>query len=172
MKNLIIFFLLFTTINSSYSQSLKKYDIGQSGCQAYFFCDPGTFDISHSEDSSVLYQGVCTNAETHYGIICVKLKTAIQDLPDAETMLTSYMDYLKTAFKVKSYAGYGKGHQLRNNENTLGMIDYWNDEEGRNWKVKGWTDGKFMAVLYAYSSKELTETKVNVFLDGLVLPKQ
>ncbi|MFZ1529032.1 MAG: hypothetical protein WAT19_09795 [Ferruginibacter sp.] len=171
MKKLVFLILSFTMITCSYSQAIKKYEIGQSGCQAYFFCDPGTFDISHSEDSSVVYQGVCINNETAYGIICVKLKTPIADLPGAEDLLGSYMDYLKTAFKIKSFTGYGKGHQLRNNENTRGMIDYWKDEEGKDWKVKGWTDGKYMAVLYAYSSKELTETKVNVFLDGLVLPR-
>jgi hypothetical protein len=48
------------------------------------------------------------------------------------------------------------------------VIDYWTVRKN-NWKVKGWTDGKFIAVLYAIP-KELPESKVNVFLDGLQLP--
>ena len=73
--------------------------------------------------------------------------------------------------KITKSAGYGKGHRLKDNENTRGVIDYWEDNDKNNWKVKGWTDGKFICVLYAYSSKELPEQKVNVFLDGFRLPE-
>ncbi|MES1218659.1 MAG: hypothetical protein ABUT20_24360, partial [Bacteroidota bacterium] len=91
-------------------------------------------------------------------------------LSTAEETAVSYLDFLKTQFKIKAAVGYGKGHRLNNNENTRGIIDYWTDDENENWKVKAWTDGKFITVLYVYSNKELPEAKVNVFLDGLRLP--
>lgn len=163
----IVLFLFKT----GFSQSFKKYEIGSSGCMAYFFCDPGKFQTSFSEDSSAVYTGSCTAADTEYGIICVKLKETVNDAANAEALLISYLDYLKTAFKIKSAVGYGKGHQLRKRPDCHGIIDYWEDESGNNLKVKGWTEGRHIVVLYVLSSKPLAETKVNLFLDGLVLPQ-
>jgi hypothetical protein len=170
MKKLLLLLLLQNCLIVSFSQSLKKYPIGTSGCSAYFYCDPGTFEMSYSDDSSKVYTAECNNDGTGYGVICVKLSVPASDLTAAEDVLVNYLDYLKTSFKIVSAAGYGKGHRLKDREDTRGIIDYWVDEEKENWKIKGWTDGKFIAVLYAYTKKELPETKVNVFLDSYRLP--
>jgi hypothetical protein len=168
MKKLICSFLFFGSITVLYSQSLKKYDIGNSGCVVYSFCDPVKFDMNYSQDSAKVYTSECKNEDAYYGIICIKLAKDISAISEAEAVLVTYLDYLKGAFKITAAAGYGKGHRLKGKENTRGIIDFWKDDEQNNWKVKGWTDGKFMAVLYVYSKKELPETKLNVFLDGLV----
>jgi len=110
-------------------------------------------------------------SDVTYGIICVKLLNTVADLQMAEDLLIAYMDFLKQSFEITSTAGYGKGHRLNNNESTRGIIDYWKDKENNNWKVKGWTDGKHIGVLYAYTNKALPEQKVNVFLDGFRLPE-
>ncbi|MBK8608763.1 MAG: hypothetical protein IPL84_02105 [Chitinophagaceae bacterium] len=168
MKKLFCCLFLVLCVSLSYSQSLKKYAISNSGCSVYSFCDPGTFDMTYSEDSAKVFTSECKGEEAYYGIICIELKEPINDLSIAEEVLVSYLNYLKSAFKIKTAAGYGKGHKLRDKENTRGVLDYWNDEEKNNWKVKGWTDGNFITVLYAYSQKDLPETKVNAFLDGLL----
>jgi hypothetical protein len=170
MKKLLVLLFLLNCFAISFSQSLKKYLVGTSGCAAYFYCDPGEFEMTYSEDSSKVYTAECTNEGTGYGLICVKLKEAAADLTAAEELLVSYLDYLKKSFKITSSAGYGKGHRLKDRENTRGVIDYWTDEEKENWKVKGWTDGNFIAVMYAYSKKDMPEIKVNVFLESFRLP--
>src|SRR5436189_56465 len=58
---------------------------------------------------------------------------------------------------------------LNSNENTRGIVDYWKDKENNNWKVKAWTDGKFIAVLYAYTKTEVPD-KADVFLNSLRFP--
>lgn len=170
MKKLTLLLLLLACLGTSFTQSLKKYAIGASGCQAYFYCDPGTFEMTYSEDSSKVYSAECTNDGTGYGVVCVKLSEALTDLTAAEDLLVTYLDYLKTNFKITSSAGYGKGHRLKDREDTRGIIDYWTDKEKDNWKIKGWTDGKFIAVLYAYNKKDIPEAKVNVFLESFRLP--
>ena len=167
MKKLFFSLLLISSSTALNSQSLKKYEIGNSGCSVYGFCDHGEFDMTYSQDSAKVYTSECGNDDGYYGVICIQFVKEITPVADAEEVLVSYLDYLKTAFKISSAAGYGKGHRLKQNENTRGIIDYWKDDEKNNWKVKGWTDGKFIVVLYVYSKKELSETKVNVFLDGL-----
>lgn len=170
MKKWLLLLFLLDCFNNPFAQVLKKYPISLSGCAAYFYCDPGAFSVSYSEDSSKVYTGECMNDETSYGIVCVKLKESIANIAEAEDLMVAYLDYLKKSFKITSSTGYGKGHRLKQREDTRGIIDYWKDEEKNNWKIKSWTDGKFIAVLYAYSQKELAESKVNVFLDSFRLP--
>jgi len=134
------------------------------------FCEPPLFDVDKSEDSSMVYSSECEKDDVMYGVICVKLIDPVTDLQQAEDLAISYLGYLKLNFEIKKAVGYGKGHRLHDNENTRGIIDYWEDKEKNNWKVKAWTDGKFIGVLYAHSLKELPETKVNVFLDSFRLP--
>ncbi len=167
MIRFILFLVSLFCITSGNGQSVKKYPIGESGCAAYFFCDPGTFNVSYSEDSSKIYTAECITGETGYGLICVQLNQVDLKIDDVEPVMLSYLDYLKTLFKVTSAVGYGKGHRLRGKENIHGIIDYWKDENGMNLKIKSWTDGNFIIFLYARSAKELVETKTNVFLDGI-----
>ena len=152
------------------AQSLKKYPISNSGCSLYMYCKPEKFDFDYSEDSSKVYTGECEVADVNYGVICIKLLKPIEGINEAEEMMISYLDFLKADFHVKSSAGYGKGHILNKNATTRGIIDYWTDTENYKWKVKAWTDGKYIGVLYANTLKELNESKVNVFLDGFRLP--
>jgi hypothetical protein len=106
-----------------------------------------------------------------FGIICVKLMHTSIDLSAAEELLIIYLDFLKGSLNIVKAAGYGKGHRLNNNENTKGILDFWDDNEKNNWKVKAWTDGKFIGVMYAFSKKELPGQRVNIFLDGFRLPE-
>lgn len=169
MKKIILPLLLLISC-TTFSQNLKKYPVSKSGCSYYNYCD-AKFDASKSQDSSDIYTGECAVSDVTYGIICVKLLNTVADLQMAEDLLIAYMDFLKQSFEITSTAGYGKGHRLNNNESTRGIIDYWKDKENNNWKVKGWTDGKHIGVLYAYTNKTLPEQKVNVFLDGFRLPE-
>ncbi|MBL7746219.1 MAG: hypothetical protein JNM19_02225 [Chitinophagaceae bacterium] len=164
MKHFFLAFLLLT-VHCCFSQTLKKYSIGASGCSAYIYCGP-TFDLSKSQDSSTVYAGECTQDGVSYGVICVKLLSPVTDLDMAESLIIQYADFLKANFEITKSAGYGKGHRLNNNENTRGILDYWEDKEQNNWKIKAWTDGKYIGFLYAYSKKELPESKINLFLDG------
>ena len=171
MKRYFPVLLLLLQFHGAFSQTLKKYPVGSSGCSAYISCQP-KFDMSKSQDSSSVYTGECTVAEVSYGVICVKLLNPLTDLAMAEDLLIAYADYLKGSFDITKSAGYGKGHHLNNNENTRGILDYWEDKELNNWKIKAWTDGRYIGFMYAYSKKELPETKVNVFLEGFRFPEK
>lgn len=153
-----------------YGQSLKKYPLAESGCQYYGYCEI-KFEYSKSVDSSAIWSGECIKDSVGYGVICVRLLSPIKEMNLAEDMMIAYADYLKSSFEIKKSAGYGKGHRLQQRENTRGIVDYWEDGEKNNWKIKAWTDGKCIGFLYVYSKKALQEPRVNLFLDGLRLPE-
>jgi hypothetical protein len=165
---LAVTFLLCGT--GAYAQKLKKYAIGASGCSAYFMCNPGNFTVDRSPDSSEIYTAECKDGEAAYGIICVKLNQPVSTMEEAEEMLIAYLDYLKPTLNITNAAGYGKGHKLRNSEDTKGVIDYWKDKAGDEWKIKGWTNKSYLAVLYVAGKKEVPISKANVFLDGFLFP--
>lgn len=169
LKNFVLFLFLILTLTTK-SQVIKKYDIATTGCTFYGYCAPGRFEEDYSPDSSKVYTAECEKDAVHYGIVCVKLLTPVENLNEAEDLLASYLDYLKTNFSIKSAVGYGRGNRLNNNEATRGIVDYWKDDKNNNWKVKAWTDKKFIGVLYAFSAKELPDVKVDIFLNSLRFP--
>lgn len=167
-KAALIFFLLcFST--AGYTQSLKKYAIGNTGCSMYSFCEPDFSKVEFSEDSSAIYKSICDKDEYQYGIICVQLLEGLSDLSSATELGKSYCDYLKTIFEITESAGYGDGHQLNNDDKTTGFIDYWKDKDGAAWKIKCWTNGSFIAFLFITHKDELPSedfTKQELFLNG------
>lgn len=169
MRNSFLVFSILCSCISASSQTLKKYPVGNSGCFLYSYCE-SKYEMSYSEDSSKVFTGECKLGDVSYGIICIKLLYTINDLAAAEDLMVSYADYLKTSFGITKAAGYGKGHHLNNNEATRGILDYWEDKELDKWKIKAWTDGKFIGFMYVYSKKDLPEQKVNAFLDSFRLP--
>lgn len=151
-------------------QALKKYNIGKSGCAAVFYCNPGNFDLTFSPDSSKVYTGECKNGDVTYDVICVKMKEQIKEIPDAEAVLVQYLDYLKSSFQIVTASGYSRGYKLKGKANTSGITDMWKDKDNNNIKIKGWTDGKYIAVLIMISEKDIPQAKANAFLDGIVFP--
>lgn len=171
-------YLLIALISNTFTflfcagQSLKKYPIGNSGCSLYTFCDPGTYAVSYSDDSSLVYTGDCKAVDSlTYGVICVKLKQPVNTGQETEELMIAYLGFLKTAFDIVSSAGYGKGHTMEKKPEARGIIDYWKDKTGDDWKIKCWSDGKYIAVMYVYAKGKMNETpKVNVFLDSFRFP--
>ncbi|HEX2628604.1 MAG TPA: hypothetical protein VHM26_06330 [Chitinophagaceae bacterium] len=166
MKRVLFPALLFLGLYSP-AQSLKKYPVSNTGCSVYMFCDPKRFTVDIDDaDSSNVYTSECYNGEVKYGVMCIQLRIPIT-MSNAEQELIERLDFMKADFSVTDSAGYGRGLQLNNNPNTRGVLDYWKDSESNHWKIKAWTDGTFIAILYAVSKTELPEQKVNVFLEGI-----
>ena len=168
MKPIFFLFFLFAA-SIAHSQGLKKYGVAETGSVVYMYCAP-KWDVDLSEDSSKVYTAECKKDDLSHGVIFIKLLHPVSDLKVAEQMLIDYMDYLKLNFEIISATGYGKGHLLNGEDNTRGVLDYWTDADKNAWKVKGFTDGKQIAVLYAYSNKPLPEPRINVFLESFRFP--
>jgi len=63
---------------------------------------------------------------------------------------------------------------MSSNDKATGIIDYWEDKDGAEWKIKSWTDGNYIGFMYVYAEAKLDsdETKYNVFLDGFRFPEK
>ncbi len=171
MFRLFVLLCSFGVAGSLSAQVIKKYPISNSGCAVYMYCDPKAFTLSYSSDSSMVWTGECDAGNVTYGVITVKLKQPVADLDEAQDLVVSYLDFLKQRFEIAMSVGYGKGSRLKDDPETRGVTDYWQDGSENQWKIKGWTNGKFIGVVYVYTSGQLQETKINVFLDSFKFPK-
>jgi hypothetical protein len=170
MKQFVALLLFLTVGNSTYSQQLKRYPVGQSGCTALFYCDPGAFEHTKSKESSDVYTGKCTAGDMGYGIVCFALKKPLKHIENGDEMLTAYLDKQKKALGIISATGYAKGQRLKSNQDTRGILDYWKTKNGDTWKVECWTDGRYVAFMYASSKTIPHAFKADAFLGGLTFP--
>jgi hypothetical protein len=149
---------------------LRKTLIGNSGCSAYLPEDMPEFEVAFSEDSSYVYTSEAEIGDFVYGCIAVKFFSAFNDyLPaDIENLLSAYMSFLETQFKITSAAGQGKGHSLEGFPEVKGIADFWEDDEDNQYAVMGWANKSNLGVMYIYRKGEqpptgLTEAYFNGF---------
>src|SRR3954464_10744433 len=81
-----------------------------------------------------------------YGIITIKPKEIYADLSDAEKVLLTFMEQLQQSFAIQHTTGMHVETYLHTSKTSI--TNYWQDQEQRDWKVKGWTNGATLAVLY------------------------
>lgn len=173
LRNWLSLFLLLPAISFLCAQSAPRFvktDIADSGAKIYLPGKPAPVEVSLSQDSSLVYTietlDSTTGAYYHFGSIVVNLNQV--DLSgQEEEMLISYMDYLKSAFKIESAAGYGKGHTLSTHPSAKGVLDYWLDEEGTRWIVKGWAAESTIFVMFVYGPEDYPNQQVvDIFFKG------
>lgn len=181
MKKILLFSLLaFFSVSMLEAQEtpvprLKKYDIGDSKCQAYLPAEPETVDISESEDGSTIYSTSVEHGGFTWSVICVRFSEPIDD--DAETlnaMLIAYLDFLQSnVLGIEAAVGYGKGHSLASNPNAVGVIDYWQDAEAIQYAVTGWIDSNNLGVLLLSGKSEYPYyNAAQMFKNGFRFPEK
>lgn len=99
-----------------------------------------------------------------YGVICVEMQHHYDKI-EAYEMLRTYMHKLKGPFYVFHSTGISDS-QNWNQSNCCTLEDYWQDAVGVDCKVKGYTNGSVLAVLYVRNITEADAAKVDLFLDS------
>ena len=81
-----------------------------------------------------------------YGLISIKLKDQFSNLTDAVQVLLRFMQQLQPIFAIQHTTGASVERCLSGSNTTV--VEYWQDIEKLDWKVKGLTDGASIAILY------------------------
>lgn len=183
MKYLVFLFALCFTVCSFAQESaekepiprLEKREILKSGTSAYFpkiassdFDSSYDENLSFSPDSAKVYIASCLYGNYDFSVILVQFNGNPVSTPEEkETLLISYMDFLKESFEIIGSAGYGKGHTLTDYPTAIGVIDYWTDGE-ENIAVKGWIVENQLAIMMLSGVEEYPYfTAQELFLNGI-----
>ena len=163
MENLI----MLLTASLVMFRSAKKFRptrIGATGCTVLL---PSTVDFEHTrnEEGDQIYYADHYEKDCRYGVICAWLSKPLM-AEEASGLLKSYVERLQGPFSAEHSTGV-----LVTSEPTLtypvtAMTDYWQDGQGQDWKVKGYTDGRIVSVLFVKNIGEGEIDKQDAFLDS------
>jgi hypothetical protein len=162
MENLI-FLLTASLVLYQSKKKFRKTFIGNTNCSV-FFSAGAEFGFTKSDEGDELYFSEHTEKNSTYGILCAQLNEMLP-LQEALEIMSTYLSSLQKPFS----ALYSTGAMISNEweqEHCVKLVDYWQDQEQQDWKVKGYTNGHIIAVLYVKNIGDLEVEKQDSFLDS------
>lgn len=163
MENLILFLATSLVIRFSSSKTIKQVFIGDTGCSALLSSD-NRLESSLTQSGDKLYFHEFKDKGVTYGMICVHMNQHYTPA-EAEEMLRSYVDKLRGPLYILHNTGIHEDADW-NSETSKTLVDYWQDHSKKDWKVKGYTNGKTLAVLYVKNIGNADVKKQDYFLDS------
>lgn len=160
MENLLLLFATSLAWRIS-APKFKRYLIGRTGCTSLLLSQETSLHIQSTKDGEQVYFYEHEANGATYGFITVGLKHTCT-LAEAEEILTQYLNRIRQPFGICFHVG---EDALRTGK-QVSFEDYWQDEEGVDWKVKGLTNGKTVAVLYVKNIGCATVKDHDAFLNG------
>jgi hypothetical protein len=173
-KSLIAIFFIAAPFSSAVlaqSSDLIRYDMPQTGAKLYMPLEPA-WDISYSLDSSIVYSTEVLAGNNFFGAIIVKFANSLGD--DTETweeVLKGYLQYLNTnAFLLESVSDIERNDETDIYPFEIGFHEYGKDAEDSFFIIRGWTNDKYLAVLYIAYIDEVDADTREQFLNGFQFP--
>lgn len=165
MENLFIFLATsFAIRRLSAPRKFKNCRIGDTGCSALLFAGDEGLNTTQTRNGDDLYFHEYTENKVTYGLICIRLNKSYE-LDAARELLSVYLRKLKAPFHVAHNTGISADEDW-NQDHSASLLDYWQDKRRLDWKVKGYTDGRHMAVLYVKNIGHTDVNKQDLFLDS------
>lgn len=96
-----------------------------------------------------------------FGLIAVRMKERYEP-EKAEAILIHYISRIRKPFGVVC----NTGMETERTTDAVALTDYWQDEAGTDWKIRGCSDGKLLAVLYVKNIGACLLKEHEDFLNG------
>ncbi|MGE0637432.1 MAG: hypothetical protein AB7G44_03345 [Bacteroidia bacterium] len=151
----------------------KNYPVGTTGYSVLFPADPGAPEFTLNNSELEQYTMEVSSNGKRYGMQLILLGTNFinSDKETLESLLVSYMQLLKLSYDVTSGIGYIREQKHPVNADANGILDFWEDERGAQWAVKGWVDKTVLVVMYVYTPNPDGMNVPYEFLDGFSFKK-
>jgi hypothetical protein len=163
MENLIMFLATSFVLRLTSPRKYGYYTIGNTGCSALLLSN-NDIDMTRTASGDQLYCTEFIDNKVTYGMICIILQQEY-NMDEAVALLKNYINKLKGPFYILHNTGL-KNSIDWNSTASRAVVDYWQDANQRDWKLKGYTDGKVMTVLYVKNISDVTVEKQDLFLDS------
>jgi hypothetical protein len=159
MENLFIFLATSFVLRAA-NPRFRRYQICL-GCSSLLHSAARRLHIRQTREGDKLYFNEYAEDGITYGLICVQMPVA-QNLPEAEKILVQYINRVRKPFHISC----NLSMEMEKMGRTVTVTDYWQDSAGFDWKIKGYTNGKLLSLLYV---KNITDTSVknhDAYLNG------
>lgn len=159
MENLFVFLatsLVLRTANSRF----RRYAICP-GCSSYLNTSARRLHIRRTKDGDTIYFNEYTSRGVTYGMVCVQMSSRHTER-QSEKILVNYMNRARKPMHIAANSYMEIVHEMQH----LTITDYWQDKNGIDWKVKGYTNGKIVALLYVKNISDTSVSHHDAYLDG------
>jgi hypothetical protein len=160
MENLFIFLATSLVLRTT-APRFKRYVIFP-GCSTLLNSGSRTLHIRHTKDGDKIFFNEHAADGVTYGLICVQINEHYT-LHQAEDILIHYMNRMRKPLHIACNVSM----TLERCDEFLAITDYWQDDAGIDWKVKGYTNGNLLAVLYVKNITDTTVKNHDAFLNGI-----
>ena len=167
MENLLLLIATTFFMRLTRPAGYNRYTIANTGCSIRFFADPGVFTATRTPDGEMMYYNDCTIDEVSYGSVTVALADVLVHDDTIEEVMLQLMRIIKNTHYIKYVTGTSTGLKQKEDPNVQGMVEYWQDDKGIDWKVKSWTNGAFIIVLYVKNISKACSQQQDIYLDGI-----
>ena len=159
MENLFIFLATSLVLRIN-SPRFRRYTICP-GCSTLLHSGAKTLHIRHTKDGDKLFFNEYAGDGVTYGLICVQMPQA-HPMDEAENILVQYINRVRKPL----YIAHNLFMETERMANLTTITDYWQDSAGFDWKIKGYTNGKVVALLYVKNIADTTVRNHDAYLDG------
>ena len=157
MENLLLL-LTASLVWIKSSRKFKRFFLGTRGSSLEFATGVEFEHTIHEGDE--LYFAEYQEKLITYGVLVAHLQQELCQ-EDARTVLSNYLNRLRKPFKAPHNTGI-----VDYSASTINLVDYWQDEDSADWKLKAYSDGKTMAILYIKNITDLEVEKQDAFLNS------
>ncbi|HEX2609136.1 MAG TPA: hypothetical protein VHK91_17265 [Flavisolibacter sp.] len=169
MENLI-FLLTASLVYYKSARKSRKVFIGNTNCSFSFSAGPLEFDITENEQGDTLYLAESQERNVSYGILCADLHEK-WSLEEGKAILLNYMERLQKPFQALYNTGISDCTHWHQQTDSCTVMDYWQDQYQQDWKLKGYTNGKIIALLYVKNIGDAEASRHDHFLDSFCFAK-
>lgn len=160
MENLLMF-LATSLVLRIPAPKFQRYLIGQSNCSSLLATGGNTLHINYTKEGDKIYFNEQIVEETTYGLICAQMQ-GVHTLSKAEILLVQYINRVRQPFDI----AFNISMEIERANQKIVITDYWQDKKGIDWKIKGYTDGKTVAVLYVKNISDAPVKEHDAFLNS------
>jgi hypothetical protein len=160
MENLILLFATSLVWRIS-EPKFKRYIIGRTGCTSLLLAEETRLHIQSTTDGERVYFYEHGANGVTYGSITVNMKE-LYTLEQVETIMIQYVNRIRKPFGIC----YNVSIEMEQSADRVSLTDYWQDEEGVDWKVKASSNGKVIAVMYVKNISASPVKEHDAFLNG------
>ncbi|TCZ68076.1 hypothetical protein [Flaviaesturariibacter aridisoli] len=125
----------------------RRFRCSSNGATLQFYKAPFVHQ-SYDAEGNELFTGQSIDGKATYGFVTCRLACPLSDRMLAEQRLFLFMEHLHPHYGIECTTGLDTGLEHRACRDAVGMSEYWQDADGKDWKVMGWTDGTLVTVLY------------------------
>lgn len=159
MENLFVFLATSLVLRAT-SPKFKRYRIC-AGASSLLHSSARTLHVRQTKEGDTLYFNEYETDGVTFGIVCVNMQEEVEE-EQCESLLVHYLNRMRKPLHIQCNVSMEIGEE---NGQTV-LTDYWQDATGTDWKVKGYTNGKVLAVLYVKNVSEAAVSSHDAYLDG------